>query len=131
MQPNSYSYSYSQEQVELSPLLADRQPANFDLDLSCLAQTDEKLPAIIITPCRPTSPFDYEIAFLASKEDCGSVVWTLLQPLTSFVKLSHNSSRHARVAFCVVLPATVIGMHLLINRHLTGSVQSWSIPFWG
>jgi len=130
MQPNSFSYSYSQEQVELSPLLVDQQPANFDLDLSCLTQTDEKLPAIIITPCRPTSPFDYEIAFLASKEDYGSGVWTLLQPLTSFSKLTHNSSRRARVAFCIALPATVFGMHLLINHHLTG-VQSWSIPFWG
>jgi len=137
-QNNSYPYSYEQE-VEMSPLLADQEPPNFDLDLSRITQsTDNSLPAIIITPCRPTNPFDYEIAFLATKDDYmveGAGPWSLQHPLASFLKISRNSSRRTRIAFGVALPATVIGVHLLINHYLTGRstnvVESWPIPFWG
>ena len=155
MQPNSYSRSHELDQVEIRSLLTDQEPPNFDLDLSCRQyflpvnkfpdtdeqvpvnqSTDDRLPAIIITPCRPSSPFDYEIAFLASnKDNCRQGVWAIGHSISNFIKLSHNYSRRARIAFCIALPTTVIGVHLLVNHYLTSraasGIESWPNPFPG
>jgi len=142
MLSNNYSYSQNPEHEEAAPLLANQEQAAFALDLSHLAQSvDEKLPAIIITPCMPCSPLDYEIAFLASKKigydaDVSSP-WNLFrQPANSLFRLGRNSSRRARTAFCVALPTVVIGVHLLINHYMSGrentdGSEAWPSPFWG
>jgi len=142
MLSNSYSYSHPtpEESEEAAPLLANQAPSAFALDLSHLAHSaDEKLPAIIITPCMPSSPLDYEIAFLASGKDeydpDVSSPWALFrQPATSLLRLGRNSSRRARTAVCLALPTVVIGVHLLINHLMTDrdpdGAEPWPSPFW-
>jgi len=137
MLSNSYSHSQIQEQEEVAPLLTE----HFALDLTHLAQSvDEKLPAIIITPCMPSSPLDYEVAFLASKKDkydTDSSPWILFRhPASSLFRLSRSSSRRARTAFCLALPTVVVGVHLLINhltkaRDASDGSEAWPSPFWG
>jgi len=137
MLSNTYSYSHPapEESEEAVPLLAHEAPTAFALDLSHLAHSaDEKLPAIIITPCMPSSPLDYEIAFLASKKDVNTP-WALFrQPGTSLLTFGRNSSRRARTAVCLALPTVVIGVHLLINHLMTGrdpdGAEPWPSPFW-
>jgi len=141
MMSNSNPFPCSgQEQVEVVPLLAHCDSSTFHLDLSHLAQsTDEKLPSIIITPCVPSSPLDYEIAFLASKKEDYTIdegnAWSFMQyPATRIINLTRKSSRRSRAAFCLALPVAIVGVHLLIdhiatNREGTGSV-SWPSPFW-
>jgi len=140
MLSNSHSYSQIQEQEEVAPLLTEQGHTHFGLDLTHLAQSvDEKLPAIIITPCMPTSPLDYEVAFLAKKGEYdtdASSPWILFRhPASSLFRLGRNSSRRARTAFCLALPTVVIGVHLLINhlttaRDASDGSQAWPSPFW-
>jgi len=132
MLSNTYPRSHPapEESEEAVPLLAHEAPTAFALDLSHLAHSaDEKLPAIIITPCMPSSPLDYEIAFLASKKDVNSP-WALFrQPGTSLLTFGR-----ARTAVCLALPTVVIGVHLLINHLMTGrdpdGAEPWPSPFW-
>jgi len=140
MLSHSYSNSHllSEQTEEAVPLLASAELTTFALDLSHLAQSvDEKLPAIIITPCMPSSPLDYEIAFLASKKEYDqddSSPWALFrQPATSLFRLSRNSSRRARAAFCLALPTVVVGVHLIINHLMTirdpDGAEAWPYLF--
>jgi len=139
---NTYlEQDYQEEQVEIVPLLAHTprsKTQNIDLDLSHLVHSmDEKLPAIIITPCVPSSPLDYQVAFLASRKDEYKIDeednWKILRyPANSLFRITRNSSRRARAAFCVALPTVVIGVHFLMNRFMTiRESEAWPAPFQG
>jgi len=145
MLSNSNTYSYyeheqEREHEQSAPLLANDSSNTFALDLSHLAQSlDEKLPAIIITPCMPSSPLDYKIAFLASSNGKdqydGTYPWAFFHhPTTAFLNLRHYSTRRARATFCLALLMILIGIHLLISRIMScrdgEGPNAWPAPFW-
>jgi len=98
-------------------------PAPLDLSLPSLTEKSP-LPAIIVTPCSPSSSHDFSIAFLAPPPKV-----TLRQRLSSYKPLQSNLPFRVRTALFLCLIIFIMVCHVVTHRlaarrpHLEFAVQ--------